>query len=277
MSSFFANEEEIRNFLCRPNMKKQDGIMFAYVTSAEKLTELVPKPLKVVAPVIMGYVTHMGDPTFAAPYDEAVLYAFVSYQDKIMGAYPFVLYLSGEGAEEAMIAGREGACMPKKLADDIKIEKSENKVQAKIIRHGTEILNLKWEAGVPNDVETVKKMFGSQVKLGEPSEMASFFINYDIEQQDDGSNKFVNTELIATQSTGLTTDMEMGKIDMKLTSSEDDPLAELEVLKPVGGAHYEMDYSVMHKTLKLDSLNPEEIAPYLITGHYDRTFVTKQD
>ena len=138
-------------------------------------------------------------------------------------------------------------------------------------------MNLKWEAGVPNDVETVKKMFGSQVKLGEPSEMASFFINYDIEQQDDGSNKFVNTELIATQSTGLTTDMEMGKIDMKLTSSEDDPLAELEVLKPVGGAHYEMDYSVMHKTLKLDSLNPEEIAPYLITGHYDRTFVTKQD
>ena len=71
--------------------------------------------------------------------------------------------------------------------------------------------------------------------------------------------------------------MEMGKIDMKLTSSEDDPLAELEVLKPVGGAHYKMDYSVMHKTLKLDSLNPEEIAPYLITGHYDRTFVTKQD
>lgn len=277
MNSFVANDEEIRNFLYRPNMKKQDGIMFAYVTSAEKLAELVPKPLKVVAPVIMGYVTHMGDPTFAAPYDEAVLYAFVSYQDKIMGAYPFVLYLSGEGAEEAMIAGREGACMPKKLADDIKIEKSENKVQAKIIRHGTEILNLKWEAGVPNDVETVKKMFGNQVKLGEPSEMASFFINYDIEQQDDGSNKFVNTELIATQSTGLTTDMEIGKIDMKLTSSEDDPLAELEVLKPVGGAHYKMDYSVMHKTLKLDSLNPEEIAPYLIAGHYDRTFVTKQD
>ena len=147
MSSFVANEEEIRNFLCRPNMKKQDGIMFAYVTSAEKLAEVVPKPLKVVAPVIMGYVTHMGDPTFAAPYDEAVLYAFVSYQDKIMGAYPFVLYLSGEGAEEAMIAGREGACMPKKLADDIKIERSENKVQAKIIRHGTEILKVgSWSA-----------------------------------------------------------------------------------------------------------------------------------
>ena len=40
MSSFVANEEEIRNFLCRPNMKKQDGIMFANAITAPSACNL---------------------------------------------------------------------------------------------------------------------------------------------------------------------------------------------------------------------------------------------
>ena len=40
MSSFVANEEEIRNFLCRPNMKKQDGIMLLQMLALARQKEL---------------------------------------------------------------------------------------------------------------------------------------------------------------------------------------------------------------------------------------------
>ena len=56
---------------------------------------------------------------------------------------------------------------------------------------------------MPNDIETVKKMFGSQVKLGEQSEMQVSSLITILNNKMMDLIKFVNTELIATQSTGL--------------------------------------------------------------------------
>lgn len=58
MTSYLVNKEDVVNFLDNPNMKNQDGYMFAYVTSPEVLARLVPKPLTPIAPVIAGYITH---------------------------------------------------------------------------------------------------------------------------------------------------------------------------------------------------------------------------
>jgi acetoacetate decarboxylase len=271
MASYLSSAADIKKFLNNPDMQEQNGVMFAYATDPKILAKLVPAPLEVVAPVVAGYVTYMGKPTFAKPYYEAVFYAMVKF-GKIVGAYPFSLLLSGEGAEEAMIAGRDGAGMPKKLADKIVFDQDEKKIHAEIIRHGVKLLDLNWQAGQPNDAAVAQKIMGAAAgKPGEPAETASFFINYGLNQNEDGSNSFVNTELVATLMRATTTKFVPGSLDLTLTSSADDPLGELAVVKPIGAAWYQVKSSVMYKTLHLQKLDPEQAAPYLITGNYDRT------
>ncbi|MFC2695388.1 MAG: acetoacetate decarboxylase family protein [Lactobacillus sp.] len=275
MASYLSSAAEVKKFLDKPNMQEQNGVMFAYATDPKVLAKLVPAPLEPVAPVVAGYVTYMGKPTFAKPYYEAVLYALVKF-GKIVGAYPFSLLLSGEGAEEAMIAGRDGAGMPKKLADKIVFEQAEQKIHAEIVRHGVKLLDLNWQAGQPNDAAVAQKIMGAAAgKPGEPADTASFFINYDLNQNKDGSNSFVNTELVATLSKAITTKMVPGALDLKLASSPDDPFGELVVAKPIGAAWYQVKSSVMYQTLHLQKLDPAQAAPYLITGNYDRAMLNE--
>jgi len=151
MTKLIASNEDVKNFLNSPSMNDQAGIGFAYATDEAVLKELIPAPLKLVAPVVCGYVVHMGKPTFGAPYLEESLFALVSYKDKMMGAYPINLLLHGPGAENGVIAGREGAGIPKKLADAIELRRNDNSATATVARHGKTLLNVKWEAGELND------------------------------------------------------------------------------------------------------------------------------
>lgn len=275
MTSYLVNKEDVVNFLDNPNMKNQDGYMFAYVTSPEVLARLVPKPLTPIAPVIAGYITHMGNPTFAKPYDDAVLYSLVSYGGRMLGAYPFTLFLSGEGAEEAMLAGREGAAIPKKLADKISYTEKNGSTHVVVTRHGVDLINLTFTPGIPNDPDIAKQLMGGQSKLDTPTDTYSFFFDYKIDQDHDGHNHFINTRLIATKTTGVTHAFTPGNITMELGTSSDDPVSELTVLKPVGGAHYQMTSGKMHETIQLAQVEPDEIAPYLITGRYDQAILGK--
>lgn len=277
MTSYLANQEDIDNLLSMPNMRDQSGIMFSYVTDPNVLAKIVPKPLKVISPIIAGYITHIGKPTFAKPYNEAVLYAMVNHGG-VSGAYPFTLLLSGPGAEEAMIAGREGASMPKKLADKITITKSDSGAHASVIRHNVKLIDVSFTPGKPNDPEIAKQIMSAVGgEIGKPTETASLFINYDLKPKDDGSNEFSNTELISVLNTGVYSNIIPGSLEIKLNSSVDDPVGELKVVKPVAAAWYQMDYSKMHKTIKLADLNAQEVAPFLFTGNYDRSFIEADD
>ncbi len=275
MTSYLVNKEDVVNFLDNPNMKNQDGYMFAYVTSPEVLARLVPAPLKPVAPVIAGYITHMGNPTFAKPYDEAVLYSLVSYGGRMVGAYPFTLFLSGEGAEEAMLAGREGAAIPKKLADKISYTEANGSTHVVVTRHKVDLINLTFTPGIPNDPDIAKQLMGSQSALDTPTDTYSFFFDYKIDQDHDGHNHFINTRLIATKTTGTTHAFTPGNITMELGTSADDPVSELTILKPIGGAHYQMTSGKMHETIQLTQVDSNEIAPYLITGRFDQAILGK--
>jgi len=271
MTKLIASNEDVKNFLNSPSMNDQAGIGFAYATDEAVLKELIPAPLKLVAPVVCGYVVHMGKPTFGAPYLEESLFALVSYKDKMMGAYPINLLLHGPGAENGVIAGREGAGIPKKLADAIELRRNDNSATATVARHGKTLLNVKWEAGELND-PSIMQQFAGQLALGKEAEMNSFFYKYGIDQHEDGTNHFTNVQLIASQLRSLTDQVEPGKLSIELNSTDDDPFGELKVLKPLGAAWFHMDTSVMYNTLKLDEVDAETTMPKLLTGRYDRGF-----
>ncbi|WP_461215130.1 acetoacetate decarboxylase family protein [Lacticaseibacillus sp. GG6-2] len=268
MASYKASATDVKNFLNLPSMNDQGGLAFAYATDPAKLAALVPAPLKVVAPIVVGYVVHMGKPTFGAPYLEQTLYAMVSYKDKMVGAYPFELLLSGPGAEAGLVAGREGAGIPKKLADHIELQRTGDHAHACVVRHGKTLLDLDWDAGEINDPSFLKQ-FASMMPLNQEVQTNSFFFNYDLQQDDQGANHFTNVELVATQMKSFTDDLKPGKLSLKLDSTEDDPLGELPVLKPLGAGWYHFKTSTMFKTLNLEAVSAEATAPYLITGRYD--------
>ncbi|MCI1986141.1 MAG: acetoacetate decarboxylase family protein [Lactobacillus sp.] len=269
MASYKVSEENVKDFLNLPSMNDQGGISFAYATDPAKLASLIPAPLKLVAPIVVGYVVYMGKPTFGAPYLEQTLYALVSYKDKMMGAYPFELLLSGPGAEAGLVAGREGAGIPKKLADDIQLRRTGNQAHAEVVRHGKTLLSLDWEAGEINDPSFMEQ-FAAMLPLNQEVQTNSFFFNYDLQQDDAGANHFTNVELVATQMKSFTDSLEPGKLSLKLDSTEDDPLGELPVLKPLGAAWYHFKTSTMFKTLNLEAAAADATAPYLITGRFDR-------
>jgi acetoacetate decarboxylase len=269
MASFVASEEDVKNFLKSPSMNDQEGIGFAYATDEAILKKLIPAPLQLMAPVVCGYVVHMGKPTFGAPYLEQSLFALVSYQGKMMGAYPLELLLHGPGAEAGLTAGREGAGIPKKLADNIELRRNDNSASAVVDRHGKRLLDLSWIAGELND-PSIMKQFAGQLALNKEAEMSSFFFNYDLDQHEDGTNHFTNVELVSTQMRNLADRVEPGSLAIKVDSTDDDPFGELPVLKPLGAAWFHFATSTMYNTLKLESVDADKMAPYLITGHYDR-------
>jgi len=271
MASYIVNDNDVKNFLNKPSMNDQEGIGFAYATDEATLAKLIPAPLKLMAPVVCGYVVHMGKPTFGGPYLEQSLFALVSYKDKMMGAYPINLLLHGPGAENGVIAGREGAGIPKKLADAIELRRNDNSATATVARHGKTLLNVKWEAGELTD-PSIMQQFAGQLALGKEAEMNSFFYKYGIDQHEDGTNHFTNVQLIASQLRSLTDQVEPGKLSIELNSTDDDPFGELKVLKPLGAAWFHMDTSVMYNTLKLDEVDAETTMPKLLTGRYDRGF-----
>ncbi|AVK61566.1 acetoacetate decarboxylase [Lactobacillus sp. CBA3605] len=271
MASFIASNDDMKNFLNLPSMNDQAGIGFAYATDETLLKKLIPAPLKLLAPVVCGYVVHMGKPTFSAPYLEQSLFALVSYKDKMMGAYPISLLLHGPGAESGVIAGREGAGIPKKLADAIELRRNDNSATATVKRHGKTLLDVSWTAGELND-PSIMQQFAGQLALGKEAEMNSFFYTYDLDQHPDGSNHFTNVELVATQLRSLADQVEPGNLTITMNSTDDDPFGELKVLKPLGAAWFHFDTSVMFNTLKLETVDADVTMPKLLTSRYDRTF-----
>jgi len=272
MSSYVVSQEDVKNFLNLPSMNDQEGISFAYATDPDALAKLIPAPLKLVAPVVCGYVVHMGKPSFGGPYLEQTLFALVSYKDKMMGSYPLTLLLHGPGAEAGLVAGREGAGIPKKLADHIELRRNDNSASATVERHGKTLLSVDWEAGDVND-PSILQTFGSQFALNKESEMNSFFFTHDLVQDKQGANHFENVELVATQMKSLADRVELGKLSIQLASTEDDPFGELPVLKPLGAMWYHFATSTMFNTLHLEQVDADKIAPYLITGRYDRSMM----
>ena len=43
---------------------------------------------------------------------------------------------------------------------------------------------------MPNDPEQAQQLFGPQLRLNHPVETVNFFVDYQLAQQDDGTNRF---------------------------------------------------------------------------------------
>ena len=267
-ASFHLETETMKEFAPSSVMRSQEGIYMAYLTKPEAIRRVLPSPLKPFSlPVVTLSVCHIGNPSFADNYYEAILGVY-AYLDGKLGLYPLSLVLGGQGAEMATAAGRDNGSIPKKTGAEFVIRREGDKVRATVTRRGTELVNLGLEIGQYNSPLTA--LLYQSPSSGKKTYGGGFYFHFDRLPDEKGISHFQNAAVLTNLCEYDYKSWEPGFATLALQSSLDDPWAELPINTIVGGAYSKNDLTVQ-KAEKVMDLNADEVVPYLLTGYYDRT------
>ena len=267
-TSFHLPLEDMENFGRKSLMDQQEGVYMAYLTDPAAIQRILPPPLKpFMMPVVTLSVCHIGKPTFADDYYEAILGVYCTYGDQL-GLYPISLVLGGNGAEMAVQCGRDNGSIPKKLGAEFMIRRHNNLVTANVCRRGTELVNLQMELGQYNSPLT--HVLYQSPAAGKQIFGGGFYFHIDRVPDEQGVSHFCNGALLQNMCEYNYESWEPGTVSLTLNSSIDDPWAELPIRTIIGGA-YSRNSLLVHKLNLLKELDADQIAPYLLTARYDRT------
>ena len=270
MSSFLVSSDDVKNFANIPLLYKQQGICFVYAAPPEIIKKIVPPPLEIVAPVIVGYIHFFGQTSFGGPYIESIMATPCKYKDDF-GKYSYNLMLHGHGPEGGTIIGSNCCGIPKKRADFMELNRIGDFITGKIVRHGVTLLECEIKLGAFNSPEAAKYL--SAPVPGSVNEGLSFYHTFKMGQTEQGNTAFSEVNLVKLVTKSKAQSWEAGSLTIKTNSSPDDPFGELEVIEPLGAAYFENEYIEMGKTIKLAELDAEKTMPYLMTGRYDRSMM----
>lgn len=269
MSSFVVSKEEVKNFGFAPTLKNMDGIFYLYASTEEAVKKILPPPLEFVAPVVIGYYVGFTHTTFGGPYTEFMIGVPASYKGQI-GVYPASLMLAGHGAEMAVKAGTNCVGFPKKIADDMIIERNGSLIKTKLVRHGVTL----FECTVDVDGEYNTPDAAGVLAVNAPGDVVpgGYYIHHlNYMQTEQGNMEFLNVDLAMLFTEHTVKTFDPGKlVEVKVASSADDAFGELEVVAPMGAAYFQTDGITMKGTKLLEALDPEETLPYLMTARFDR-------
>jgi acetoacetate decarboxylase len=113
-----------------------------YVTDEDAAREIIPKPLlPTKTPLATVFVARYPETNFGCVYNEGALFLHCEYK-KERGLYCLSMPVDDD---MAMVGGREQFGYPKKMADKITLEKTENRVVGSVIRKKEEILRIECE------------------------------------------------------------------------------------------------------------------------------------
>ncbi|WKY47826.1 acetoacetate decarboxylase family protein [Eubacteriaceae bacterium ES3] len=270
MASFFTSKEELKNIFNVPHIDEQEGVYFAYATDPEALRKVVPPQLNIAAPVVIGYIVNIEKPNFGERYMEFAL-GVPAVHGETVGLYAFSLLLEGPGAFDGTTLGREFDGIPKKYADEISFKKEGNTVVGKVVRKGVTLIDLKLELGAYDD-PSVGAFFAPE---GATYPSNSFFITYNTIQTEAGHCEFsdgkINNLIMETKNN----EWKPASLEIKVSSSNDDPFAELPVLAPLGGAYMKHDEVIMQAFKTIEEVDALEIAQYQFASRHDQSHLIK--
>jgi acetoacetate decarboxylase len=263
-SSFLVSKDDVKNFNNVPHCDMMEGITFSYTIPEEVARKILPPPLELVSPMITGYVVQIKEPSFGGPYMESSVGIPAKYGD-ISGAYSLSLMLTGPGAQCGLIVGDQGCGIPKKIADEIEVRRQANRVYAKVVRHGTILLELEAD-------------LDGEVVLGDVNQMngryGSFYHKYDMIQTEQGNTVFSNLRLVSEYVSIAQKSSQSGRLlSLKVQSTPDDPYGELAMVEPVSAQWIEWPVVIMEHAKVLAQLDVDEVMPYLMSGRFDRSMM----
>jgi len=125
-----------------PEFVNAEMLSATYVTDENAAREIIPKPLlPTKTPLATVFVARYPETNFGCIYNEGALFLHCEYK-KERGLYCLSMPVDDD---MAMVGGREQLGYPKKMADKITLEKTENRVVGSVIRKKQEILRIECE------------------------------------------------------------------------------------------------------------------------------------
>ena len=125
-----------------PEFVNAEMLSATYVTDENAAREIIPKPLlPTKTPLATVFVARYPETNFGCVYNEGALFLHCEYK-KERGLYCLSMPVDDDMAR---VGGREQLGYPKKMADKITLEKTENRVVGSVIRKKQEILRIECE------------------------------------------------------------------------------------------------------------------------------------
>lgn len=265
--SFFTPVEEAQKFFKESVMNEQEGLYVSWLTDPKVVEKIVPPPLTPVAPIVTCYIINIQRPTFCSRYTEAAIAIPCTYEN-VSGVYWISFMLAGPGAHMGTFAGREMGGIPKKIADDIRVERIGNYARGTVIRHGRKLIEIEMDINGHFNNPAAANVYGDP-QPGQEVLLNGFFYKYDCNKGEDGIVRFTDGRLISMNFDTTYHTFEKGCAEVKLFDSIEDPWSELTVVEVLGGG-YATDDIDLSSSRVLTEVDAEEIVPYLLSARYDK-------
>ncbi len=270
--SFVTSKEDVNNFFKKSKMADQEGVYVTWVTNPEAVKKVLPPPLEMVAPVVMAYIINIQKPTFCCRYTEAAIAIPATYNGK-QGLYWVSFMLSGPGAEMGTVNGREIGGIPKKIADEIRVERKGDYVHAYFERHGIRVIDVEIDLNGKYNNAAANAILGNP-SPGEELLLEGFFYKYDANKNEDGVMQFTDGRLLSMAFDTVYHSWEKGTASVKLQDSIEDPWAELEVIEVLGAGYAHDDVDLAWSKVLCD-VDLEEVMPHLMSARFDKGTMNK--
>jgi acetoacetate decarboxylase len=221
----------------------------------EIVRSLLPMPLKPVRlPVASAFVADYPKTNFSLPYKEAALFLLAEY-DGVAGGYCLAMPVTDD---MAMAGGREVFGYPKKIAD-IHFNKQADVVEGWVERHGVRYFRVKAElTGQPNDAGLLELFQDAQFG-GQAQERYSY--NFKHFPSPEGSGFDYNPRLIRESVTFKPAETKIGKAEIEMKASDQDPWATVEAVKTLGAVYTKGDNTMLPGKVVAE-VDPIQFAPH---------------
>ena len=221
-------------------------------TKRKIVKRLLPPPLKPTRrPLAMAFLAHYPKTNFCPPYYEAGLFLRTTFKG-VEGNYCLAMPVTND---IAMAGGREEFGYPKKLAN-IEFKHSGNSVKGHAERHGLRFFEIHAKlTGKPSSDDFPKLMASKEKDGGIFNYNFKYFLAPD-EGLFDYNPRLVREKVILRPSVA-----KWGEAEVKLSPSDYDPWAEVEVVKMLG-AVYTVGNNTMLRGNVVAEVDPVAFAPY---------------
>lgn len=243
--SYLATPDDLLKTFTSNHLLNMEGYIAAWESKPEVLQRLLPPPLELASPVVQIYVCNILNPTLMPWYREASMTLRAKHGDR-HALWTMSLLLDGPGAEMGGYLGREKLNMPKKLVEAFEISRFDNVGKARIARHGEDLLQLTADINGKYNTPAGEAHF-ADYKVGNKVPFNSFFYLYNAGMVD-GKPGFVNGRIVELDIQVDIKRWDVGTFDITLGETPDDPWAEMEIVKPLGGAYTLFDMYLNHVT-----------------------------
>jgi len=234
--------------------------MVFFRTDPDVIKRIVPEPLKPLAePLAMAFVAKYPKTNFGSVYNEAALFLLVEYKGEL-GGYCLTMPVT---EDMALIGGREIFGFPKKIADEISLKRTKNGVKGRCIRRGIELMNLSMPFDEEVEANKVAEMLGTLTSQEPGEEWKATSYNFKFFQSPQITGFDYKPRLVKQ----VTTFKPSSKIklsynfDLKLGSSDRDPLAEIPVKESIMGL-YGIFNNTMHPGEVIAEVGEEQFMRY---------------